>query len=434
MGQDIPLGRVAGIRVGANWTVAVILVLIAWLLAGSVLPGVARHMSVAVYWTVGGAAAALFLASLLAHELSHALVARHNGLKVRAITLWMLGGITELEGEPPDAGADLRIAVAGPAVSVAAAGVFLGMAQAVGYAGGPAVVTAGLVWLAVMNGMLAVFNMLPGAPLDGGRVLRALLWRHYGDRRRAEVAAARAWAVPRRGDHRPGRGGAAAMGRLGRSVADADRVVPEQYAARAKTGPLPASASATCAPPKSGRPILLSHRAGSQTQDFIDHVAARSAGRTPSPLWTGAVPLPASWSSACSPGFPPHEGGCGSTGWRSGSRSPPGSATEARLWPKRRRRRGGPAAFVPCFAGEDLRVLGANGAGKTTTVRMLCALARPTGGHAARGPGHRHRVRPDLTPRGGHGRRAQGQADSKAGVRVLHAGSSGRPQASRQAT
>ncbi len=192
MRQDVPLGRVAGIQVGANWTVAVILVLIAWLLAGSVLPGAAPHLSVAVYWTVGCAAAALFLASLLAHELSHALVARHNGLKVRAITLWMLGGITELEGEPPDAGADLRIAVAGPATSAAAAGVFVGMAQAVRYAGGPAVVRAGLMWLAVMNGMLAVFNMLPGAPLDGGRVLRAVLWRHYRDRRRAEVAAARA--------------------------------------------------------------------------------------------------------------------------------------------------------------------------------------------------------------------------------------------------
>ena len=76
----------AGIQVGANWTVAVILVLIVWLLAGGVLPGAAPHLSVTVYWTAGCVAAALFLASLNAHELSHALVARHNGLMVRAIT------------------------------------------------------------------------------------------------------------------------------------------------------------------------------------------------------------------------------------------------------------------------------------------------------------------------------------------------------------
>lgn len=177
---------------GANWTVAVVLVLIAWLLTRDVLPGAAPHLPAAVYWAVGCAAAVLFLASLLAHELSHALVARRNGLPVRAITLWMLGGIAELDGEPPDPGADLRIAVAGPATSAAAAGIFLGMAEAVKYAGGPAVVTAGLVWLCMVNGLLAVFNMLPGAPLDGGRVLRALLWRHYRDRRRAEIAAARA--------------------------------------------------------------------------------------------------------------------------------------------------------------------------------------------------------------------------------------------------
>lgn len=192
MRQDVRLGRVAGIQVGANWTVGLILVLIAWLLGESVLPSAAPGQPAAVYWVLAFAAAALFLASLLGHELSHALVARRNGLRVRAITLWMIGGITELEGEPPDAGADLRIAVAGPAVSAAAAAVFTGAAMAVGYAGGPAVVTAALVWLALINGVVAVFNMLPGAPLDGGRVLRAALWRHYRDRRRAETAAARA--------------------------------------------------------------------------------------------------------------------------------------------------------------------------------------------------------------------------------------------------
>lgn len=192
MRQDLRLGRVAGIEVGASWTVGVILVIIAWLLAESVLPDAAPQQSPVVYWAVAAVAAALFLMSLLAHELSHALLARRNGLRVRAITLWMLGGVAELGGEPPDAGADFRIAAVGPAVSAVTGGIFLGAAFAVKYAGGPAVVTAAAVWLALMNGMLAVFNMLPGAPLDGGRVLRAVLWRHYRDRRRAGIAAARA--------------------------------------------------------------------------------------------------------------------------------------------------------------------------------------------------------------------------------------------------
>lgn len=195
MRQDLPLGHVAGIRLGVNWTVAVILALITWLLGGSVLPSAAPHEAAAVDWAVAAGAAALFLLSLLAHELSHALVARRNGMTVRAVTLWMLGGITELEGEPPDAGADLRVAVVGPAVSAAAAGLFLGAAVAIEAAGGPTAVTAATTWLALMNGMLAIFNLLPGAPLDGGRVLRAVLWRHYRDRRRADLAAARSGQV-----------------------------------------------------------------------------------------------------------------------------------------------------------------------------------------------------------------------------------------------
>ena len=190
--QTVRLGRVAGIPVGANWTVAVILLIIAEVLGGSILPGAVRHEPAAVYWVVAVVGAVLFLASLLGHEFSHAVVARRYGVRVRSITLWMLGGIAELEGDPPDPGAELRIALAGPAASVAAGAVFAGVAAAAGYAGGPAVVVAAAVWLAVMNVALAVFNLLPGAPLDGGRVLRALLWRHYRDRRRADAAAGRA--------------------------------------------------------------------------------------------------------------------------------------------------------------------------------------------------------------------------------------------------
>lgn len=186
------LGRVAGIPLGINWTVAVILALIAWLLGASVLPSASPANSAWVYWAVAVAAAVVFLASLLVHELAHALVARRYRVPVGSITLWMLGGMTELGGEPPSARADLRIALAGPVVSLAEGGLLAGVAVAVEAGGGPGVVVAGVGWLALMNGLLGVFNLLPGAPLDGGRVLRAVLWRRYHDQTRASLTAARA--------------------------------------------------------------------------------------------------------------------------------------------------------------------------------------------------------------------------------------------------
>jgi len=190
MRQSVRFGRVAGLPVGAHWSVVIILGIFADVLAASVLPANDPHQPAVAYWAVGFIAAACLLASLLAHELSHALVARRNGVGVRSITLWMLGGVAELEGEPPSPGADLRIALAGPAASLIAGAVFIGAAAAIGQAGGPALAVAAAAWLGVMNGLLAIFNLLPGAPLDGGRVLRAALWRRYGDRDRAATAAA----------------------------------------------------------------------------------------------------------------------------------------------------------------------------------------------------------------------------------------------------
>ena len=192
MKQSVRLGRVAGIPVGAHWTVAVILAIVTDILAADVLPATVPHHQPIAYWTTAAIGAMVFAASLLAHELAHAIVARRNGMTVRSITLWMLGGMTELDGDPPDAGADLRIALAGPATSLAAAVLLGGVALAVGRGGGPEVTAAAAAWLAVMNAVLAVFNLLPGAPLDGGRVLRAVLWRIYRDRTRAATTAARA--------------------------------------------------------------------------------------------------------------------------------------------------------------------------------------------------------------------------------------------------
>jgi Zn-dependent protease/predicted transcriptional regulator len=190
MKQTLRLGRLAGIPVGVHWSVLIIMVLLAQGLAMTVLPGSAPGLGAGTYWVVAVAAAVLFLASLLAHELAHALVARHYRMRVERVTLWLLGGVAELGGQPPTARVDLRVAAVGPLTSLAASAAFFGAALA---GGGvlPQVWVAALVWLALINVVLAVFNLLPAAPLDGGRVLRALLWRLWNDQARAQMAAAR---------------------------------------------------------------------------------------------------------------------------------------------------------------------------------------------------------------------------------------------------
>jgi Zn-dependent protease len=189
MKQSIRLGRVGGIPVGMHWSVLVMLGLIAYILAVNVLPTVIPHEGAVVYWTVGVAGGILFIVALGAHEIAHAVVARRRDITVRSITLWMLGGAAELDELPQTARADLQIAIAGPATSFAASVLFGAAALVAHVVHGPDVITAALAWLALMNVVLAVFNMLPGAPLDGGRILRALLWKHYDDRQRASRAA-----------------------------------------------------------------------------------------------------------------------------------------------------------------------------------------------------------------------------------------------------
>ena len=192
MKTTIPLGRLAGVPVGANWSVLVTVALLACLLATGTLPVAAPGHSPVAYWAAAVGAAVVFLGSLLGHELSHALVARRFGLRARRITLWLLGGTTQLEDDPPTPRADGLIALAGPVSSLLFAGVFLlgGYLASVLHAG--AVVVVALVWLAAVNVLLGVFNLLPGAPLDGGRVLRALLWWRWADRARANRVASTA--------------------------------------------------------------------------------------------------------------------------------------------------------------------------------------------------------------------------------------------------
>jgi Zn-dependent protease len=195
MTASLRLGRIAGIPVGASWSVLLIAALFAWSLAGSILPGLAPGLATSAYWLAGAVATGLFLGSLLAHEVGHALVARRAGLRVRGITLWLLGGVAQLEDEPASPRDDLRVAIVGPAVSLGLAVGFGLVAVALGVLGAPAIVTVVAGWLAVGNVILAVFNLVPAAPLDGGRVLRALLWRRHGNRTRAAVTAANAGQV-----------------------------------------------------------------------------------------------------------------------------------------------------------------------------------------------------------------------------------------------
>lgn len=193
MDQDIRLGKIAGIPVGINWSILLIFFLIAWEMADLVLPAYHPHDATAVYWIVGILTTVLFFASLLAHEVSHSVVAKHNGIGVRRITLWLFGGVSELESEALNPGADFRIAVVGPLTSLVLALVFGAIALTVHQGHGTeGVVVAAVGWLAWMNLLLGAFNLVPAAPLDGGRVLRALLWRRSGDRLRAATAAAQA--------------------------------------------------------------------------------------------------------------------------------------------------------------------------------------------------------------------------------------------------
>jgi Zn-dependent protease len=191
MRQNIRLGTWFGIPVGMNWSLLVLLALFAWELAEYEFPKSAGHANGAD-WVAGVIGALVLLVSLIAHEVSHSVVARHNGVGVRSITLFLFGGVSQLEGEAHTPGADFRIAAVGPATSLVTAGIF-GAAQAVATAAGAhGLLVATLRWLWEINVVLAAFNMIPGAPLDGGRVLRSALWRRWGDRLRASVAAARA--------------------------------------------------------------------------------------------------------------------------------------------------------------------------------------------------------------------------------------------------
>lgn len=190
MSESLHLGRVRGVRVGINWSLIPIFLLLAWSLARTLLPSAAPGYTTWGYWVWGILTAAAFYACLLAHELAHALVGRRRGVRVKGIVLWVFGGVAQLEGDSPDARSELEIAAAGPATSLALAGAGAVVAWLLGLADAGSLLVSSLAWLAGINALLALFNLLPAFPLDGGRILRALLWWRWRDRARATGVAA----------------------------------------------------------------------------------------------------------------------------------------------------------------------------------------------------------------------------------------------------
>jgi Zn-dependent protease/CBS domain-containing protein len=178
MGPSIHIGRIFGVQIGLHPSWFVIALLVTYTVAAGQLPAAYPDWDAALYWIVGALIALLFFGSVLAHELSHALVARRFGLKVKEITLFIFGGAATLEGETKRPLDEALIAGVGPLTSLVIGAVLLGI-DAVIKQPQLAAITG---WLGFINLTLGFFNLIPGFPMDGGRILHAVLWKLRGDR------------------------------------------------------------------------------------------------------------------------------------------------------------------------------------------------------------------------------------------------------------
>ncbi len=179
----IPLGSVFGISIRLHYSWFFIFVLITWALAAGYFPASYPHWDTATYWGIGLATSLLFFLSVLTHELSHSLVAQAAGIPIRAITLFIFGGVSQISKEPEKPDVELRMAIAGPLSSLALGGIYWGIHIATVDVSEP--LAALTYWLAWINAVLAGFNLIPGFPMDGGRVLRSIIWWRTNNLRRA---------------------------------------------------------------------------------------------------------------------------------------------------------------------------------------------------------------------------------------------------------
>jgi Zn-dependent protease len=178
--KRITICRLFGIDIHIDLSWLLIAGLIVWSFARDVFPAQYKHLPAAGYWLMGVAMAVGLLFSIIFHEMAHSLVAQRQGIAIRGITLFIFGGVAEMEEEPPSARAEFLMTIVGPLASLLLAIVFFGLDLILRQAGsGPALIGV-LESLAVMNFVLAVFNMIPAFPLDGGRILRSVLWAWKG--------------------------------------------------------------------------------------------------------------------------------------------------------------------------------------------------------------------------------------------------------------
>jgi Zn-dependent protease/predicted transcriptional regulator len=190
-GKKIHLFTLFGFEVGIDFTWFFLAVLVAWSLASYLFPLWYKGYSAGIYWIMGAAGAVGLFLSIVFHEFWHSIVARRYGLPMKGITLFIFGGVSEMEDEPPNARTEFLMAVAGPVSSVVLGGIFLLVYWGGSRANWPVPVWGVLQYLGWLNLLLAVFNMIPAFPLDGGRVLRSILWSIKGDLRwSTRVAAA----------------------------------------------------------------------------------------------------------------------------------------------------------------------------------------------------------------------------------------------------
>jgi Zn-dependent protease len=187
MGGSFTVARIAGIPIRIHVSWIIVLGLLTWSLAESVFPDLSPGWSKAAYWITGAIAALCLFLSVLVHELSHSFVARARGQRVEGITLFIFGGVSQIEEEPTTPGGEFQVAIVGPLTSIALSVVFLVLTPVGGAISKQ--VKALFEYLATINLLVGLFNLIPGFPLDGGRVLRSIVWRRTRSIFRATVTA-----------------------------------------------------------------------------------------------------------------------------------------------------------------------------------------------------------------------------------------------------